>query len=422
MRIMTTWRGSWLGLVSVWAGVAALVAIDAACSSSDGGGAAAPDAGGDASPLTPPPPGTTPPPAPGPDASTDAGDAGADADADAATCPVGALCDGTYNYAFITSTQQSVTTIGGVAGADALCDARALAAGLPGTYVAWISSSTSNAKDRLGTASGWVRTDRRPFAASAEDPYASKLLYPLNLDETGALAPADPIATATEPDGTVATEHCLDWTSVSGADHAYGGYPFIGSMRWSIGSYFTCNDPTRVYCLGKDHATPLPSSAVPGRLAFLTKIAFQPETGLAAADAECQTEATAQSLPGTYKALLGTSSASPISRFSTSGPTWVRLDGAAIWATAADAAANGPVLAPILFASDGARISTAYTWIGSTALNVAGTDTCGDWSDGTSAKMGSIGVADMAGPSPTWIETAFACDTGIVSRVACLQE
>lgn len=52
-------------------------------------------------------------------------------------------------YAFVTSTRQVPTTFGkDLAGADAICNARAAEAGLPGTYVAWLSTTTVAAIDR----------------------------------------------------------------------------------------------------------------------------------------------------------------------------------------------------------------------------------------------------------------------------------
>ena len=54
------------------------------------------------------------------------------------------------NYAFVTSSLQLPTSFGAdLAGADLICNMRAQEVPLPGTYVAWLSSSTSAARDRL---------------------------------------------------------------------------------------------------------------------------------------------------------------------------------------------------------------------------------------------------------------------------------
>src|SRR5262249_21678466 len=114
--------------------------------------------------------------------------------------------------------------LGGLAGADGLCATRAMAASLPGTYRAWLSTSTVNAKDRLAGARGWVRTDGLPFADTIADIVSGKILYPIRLDERGADLPTALgqvfVATGTDPDGTLSTTQvgtCDDFTTVNGS-------------------------------------------------------------------------------------------------------------------------------------------------------------------------------------------------------------
>jgi hypothetical protein len=69
------------------------------------------------------------------------------------------------NILFVTSTAQT-GSLGGLAGADAICKNLATAANLPGSYVAYLSSISANtpinAPSRVGAASGWVRVDGKP--------------------------------------------------------------------------------------------------------------------------------------------------------------------------------------------------------------------------------------------------------------------
>ncbi len=399
-------------------GMVVLVAASAtACDSGTEGATNVADAGADSA-ITP----LVDASAPLEDASTrDATILPDGSDADASTCPVGAVCDGAYNYAFVTSTKELPSLIGGIAGADALCNQRAQGAGLPGQYVAWLSSTTSDARTRLGSASGWLRTDRRPFAASAAALFASKVLYPLKLDENGNEVAEETVTTATAA-GTVAASHCGDWTLFGPTDRVFSGYPWMATDRWSQGALGFCNEPTRLYCFGKDHEAPIPSLLVQGRKAFVSKQRFDPSGGLAAADTLCQDDATAAVLPGTYKALLATTAASAISRFSTTGPTWVRIDGIALWASAADAAANEKLLAPLLLPADGLNPLPGWVWIGASTLDQPGTTkTCGDWASNASASAGAVGVVHASG---NWIDSEMACDQSQPSnvRIACLQE
>jgi hypothetical protein len=92
------------------------------------------------------------------------------------------------NIVFVTSTRHS-PKFGGLAGADAICAARATAGGLAGTYKAWLSTSTVNAKDRLVPASGWARPDGKPVLNQIKDIESNKVFYPPSLDESGSIQP-----------------------------------------------------------------------------------------------------------------------------------------------------------------------------------------------------------------------------------------
>ncbi|HQY44653.1 MAG TPA: hypothetical protein PK450_10800 [Paracoccaceae bacterium] len=111
---------------------------------------------------------------------------------------------------------------GGLAGADAHCAALAEAAGVTGkTWHAYLSSSTENARDRIGTGP-WVNAAGVTIAESVEQLHGQN-----NLDKQTALnekAEAvngrgdkpnrHDILTGSMPDGTVAAgQTCEDWTS-----------------------------------------------------------------------------------------------------------------------------------------------------------------------------------------------------------------
>jgi len=79
-----------------------------------------------------------------------------------------AIEDLAVNFVFATSTSYPAD-FGGLAGADAICNQHAGDAGLPGTYVAWLSTTTVDARDRLAGARGFVRPDGLPFADTVDD-------------------------------------------------------------------------------------------------------------------------------------------------------------------------------------------------------------------------------------------------------------
>src|SRR5437016_3989404 len=109
--------------------------------------------------------------------------------------------------------------LGGLAGADATCTAAAAAAGLGGTFVALLSTSTTNAIDRLTAARGWARVDGVPFADMPAAIFPStfcdacdELVLAPPLDEYGN-AVSGYAWTGTTSRGTSNGNACADWTS-----------------------------------------------------------------------------------------------------------------------------------------------------------------------------------------------------------------
>jgi hypothetical protein len=118
--------------------------------------------------------------------------------------------------------------LGGLAGADAHCAALAEAAGVTvKTWRAYLSTSTENARDRIG-AGPWYNAKGEEIAADVAALHgdSNNLSKQTALDETGAVVNGrgdEPnrhdILTGSMPDGTAAAETCEDWTS-SGPDTA----------------------------------------------------------------------------------------------------------------------------------------------------------------------------------------------------------
>jgi uncharacterized repeat protein (TIGR02543 family) len=335
------------------------------------------------------------------------------------------------NYVFITSTQHN-GNLGGLAGADAICNARADDAGLPGTYVAWLSTSTVHAKDRLGTARGWVRPDGKPVADTVADLTSGHLFFPIRLDETGTDVGTNTAMTATNSNGmywnTPAYQSCSDWTSATTAAPGMVGGPAQANAGSFTNQYgFMCNHSQRLYCFGTDNQAVVAPPVVTRRIAFTSTTSWTPSGGLAAADAVCQGDATAAGLSGTFKAVLATSTASAISRFNTSGSPWGRRDYTLITPLASalasgslgylDASPNGNAANTLWFPA------SVQFWIGAPNLtsNGSSSQTCDNWnpSAGSTGRTGSSGwtkVSDWLGGS-----SSLAC-TSTTTRLLCFQE
>jgi len=167
------------------------------------------------------------------------------------------------NYVFVTSTTYD-GDLGGVAGADAKCQARAVAAGLPGTYKAWISDSTSSPSTTFTQSpSAYVLVDLTQVAASwaaltGQGTVCTNCLdAPIDRDEFGVAVGAGTVWTGTRPDGTEtgaggALDYCGDWTSNDNSREAYPGDLSEVDRDWTFnvsgGDERICDRDRRLYC------------------------------------------------------------------------------------------------------------------------------------------------------------------------------
>ena len=124
---------------------------------------------------------------------------------------------------FITSTNPgSGGDLGGLEGADARCAALAEAAVSSGkTWAAYLSTSTEDARDRIG-AGPWVNANGVEIATDVANLHsdANNLTKETAVDETGAVISGrgdtpnrHDVLTGSLADGTRAEQTCEDWTS-----------------------------------------------------------------------------------------------------------------------------------------------------------------------------------------------------------------
>ena len=129
-------------------------------------------------------------------------------------------------------------------------------------------------------------------------------------------------------------------------------------------------------------------------------------------------------MPGTYQALLATTTASASSRFNLSGLPWARTDGVLIAATAADFFSTTALWdsAPNTAANGGANFGNYGSWGGATSPTAPATaaTSCASWTsttgNGSGGRTGFSRMADLFARAPT-----NACNVGHM-RLTCLQE
>ncbi len=250
----------------------------------------------------------------------------------------------------------------GLAAADAVCNAEAAAAALPGTYVAWLSNSTSDAYCRVHGLTGkkanncglgalpvaagpWVRTDsaRTPAAPAIDKLLAPtrQTFYPVSIlaggsDVTGSSPQL--IFTGTNDTGAYTGTACTDWTTTAG--NAAMGDVLGGGTSWTDqGTDPSCASSGRLRCVEVQSGPALPSRhPASAKRAFVTSVSGSGvlstwedaggATGISAADAICQSRAryAGYTNAASFKAWLSYSSIGASSRVSSGGP-WYRPDG-----------------------------------------------------------------------------------------------
>jgi hypothetical protein len=113
---------------------------------------------------------------------------------------------------FVTS-KVSTANLGGLASADAICNAHANSVGLPGTYVAWLSDDNTDAVSRVTSNGPYANTDGQIVANSLADLTDGSLSLPIDKDEWGNTLPVREVWTGTDAFGGGTTWNCDNWTT-----------------------------------------------------------------------------------------------------------------------------------------------------------------------------------------------------------------
>ncbi len=164
-----------------------------------------------------------------------------------------------YNI-FITS-QDYTGDLGGLAGADAKCQALAMAAQLPGTYFAWLGGPLAPADRMFHAPTPYLRTDGALVAKDWADLTDGMLSAPIDKDEQGAnkMPPpgncgnAAPVYSNVSGNGTItdAKTSCSDWTMNVGT--AYAGQFGMAALQngglWTKSCIIDCDTAAPIYCL-----------------------------------------------------------------------------------------------------------------------------------------------------------------------------
>jgi hypothetical protein len=171
------------------------------------------------------------------------------------------FCDGTNWYSMRSRKGIRVTTytmganLGGLSGADAICQADAIAGAETGTWIAWLSSSTTHAKDRVLGEGPWHQYsafDGGGLVASTKaDLIDGTLTGAIYYDFTEVnLGDYSPYFTGTDSTGNATANTCSDWTtnsSVRGVGPYYtSGWTGFADATWTnTGTPALCGNMNR---------------------------------------------------------------------------------------------------------------------------------------------------------------------------------
>jgi hypothetical protein len=319
------------------------------------------------------------------------------------------------NRAFVTG---SVYTgaIGGLAAADASCATAAADAGLDGTFIAFLSDTTSDILTRLAGSRGWIRTDGAPVADLATDFAGGLIAFPIRMDEFGNDLGSLSVMTGSEA-GACTGLTCMDWASADPMLDVSSSASSWGSIFATGSGTNTCDQVQHLICVETGRNVPVAPKPDTGRVAFLSTNLYVPGGGLAAADALCASDASDAGQPGTFLAALATTTTAIADRF-TPGQVWRRTD--AIRLAPPGELFDTDFLDVTVELDINGGLQLVDYWTGSARWNTVAdpSENCSDWttSDMTvDAIAGWTGSTDMTGGGKH-----EDCDVGL--RLLCLEE
>lgn len=164
-------------------------------------------------------------------------------------------CAGTIpceRIVFVTRTLHS-GNLGGVAGADAFCQAAADAKGslVRGrSFAAWLSAPFNVAGTRLAHGTmPYRRTDGHMIAANWDELVSGTIREPIDRDEKGMpITQATAVWTGTLPTGGLYTPNCEDWTIGSEIASGALGITTARDMAWTANTEQSCSTMGALYC------------------------------------------------------------------------------------------------------------------------------------------------------------------------------
>jgi hypothetical protein len=137
--------------------------------------------------------------------------------------------------------------LGGLTGADAICQDAAVKANLPGTWVAWLSDDNTDARDRIRDGQYELLLNDTIVAEDLADLTDGSLIAPIRLAEDQ-LIRTGKVWTGTQTDGTRTGSNCSGWTTVADSEQGTFGVSDQTDEGWTDDGSQSCIEERSLYC------------------------------------------------------------------------------------------------------------------------------------------------------------------------------
>lgn len=273
------------------------------------------------------------------------------------------------NRAFV-SRGQFTGNLGGVAGADAKCQAEASAANLDGEFAALLKADTRpDPVEPFVNSRGW----QLPSGNWVAD-------QPAQLSDGSFFQPINEYADGTMVDGAddgyrvwsgdFANFHCNNWLSTA----PQGDQAWLAQWRRLSDGPHPCSESLRLFCFERGHQFAFAKPPITQKRIFLSASEFAPG-GSIGPDALCQADAAAAMLPGNYRAVLPADGVAALDNLPGARTTrYQRVDGINVGLLGL----SETQLTYINVSANGTSPEDGTVWTGGDPM-VVQANTCGNW-------------------------------------------
>jgi hypothetical protein len=140
-----------------------------------------------------------------------------------------------------------VTLGGGTQALDTACQQAAVAAGIGGTFLAWVSTTGASAQSRLSGTTSWRRADN-VVALTPQLELRAPIDVTLDASASGFVWAGAPMPQAMSP---TPADSCSDWTTAASTSSGQTGDPHRSVISIAFGGALAkpCNSVIHVTCL-----------------------------------------------------------------------------------------------------------------------------------------------------------------------------